>query len=564
MTTSMSGHWVIFSFFAWGHLRPVSNLAVALARKFPDITISFIVDASFASKSFGEIERNVKLGPDASVLSRIRHIPVGRAMAGMTPELAAKVATLDPRWVPCTSPAHSAELQAVFDAMMEERPFEDSMGKMWEPIDKPNFIVSDVMMGHVTPALKQKYGVPLYMWFVGSATSFTRSFGPTEKGGRAPGYIDECLAIEADPEKSKGRSFNEIAHGVWARSASFKDDVVRVKGLSPFYQWEDAPQTAWHPVLYDTLATGYLLMQATDGILLPSLVEIEREGVEGLIDWYAGGDDRKVLCLGPQLPPEYFFPTGSKKHAQLAGTEVRYNSPRATEPSSDQTDIDPSIAFLDDALDKYGVHSVIYVSFGSIFFPKARHVQILFERILALEQPMSFIFTTAAPNAFLSDELAKKIQDSGRGLVVPWAPQQAILAHAALGAFISHCGGGGTFESLSQGVPVIGWPFIGDQPAHALWMSEVLDTGFELLQVRDGLIKGNAFRGGPDGTAITGTDEAIAKEIDEVLKACQGEVGKRKRANAESVKQLIWDAHQPGGQIDQHLDLLKPFASKSN
>jgi hypothetical protein len=129
----------------------------------------------------------------------------------------------------------------------------------------------------------------------------------------------------------------------------------------------------------------------------------------------------------------------------------------------------------------------------------------------------------------------------------------------SLAAIVSHCGGGGTFESLSQGVPVIGWPGIGDQAPHALWMSEVLDTGFELVQIRDGPVKGKAYRGGPNGTEITGTDEAIAKEIDAVLDALMGEEGKRKRENAQRVKRLIWDAHQQGGQIDQHLDLLKPY-----
>ncbi|KZO99007.1 glycosyltransferase family 1 protein [Calocera viscosa TUFC12733] len=561
----MPGHWVIFTAFAWGHLRPESNLAVTLARKFPDVTISCIVDTDFASKSLAEIKRNDMLGNDDSVLSRIRLIPMGRAMAAMTPEVVANFATIDPRCLPFTPPADVVKIHAAFDAMMEERPFEDSMGKMWEPIDKPNFIVSDVMMGHVTPALKQKYGVPLYVWFVGSATALTRMYGATEKGGRAPTYVQECHAIEAVPEASNGMPFAKIAHQVWARSAYMKGDIIHIKGLPPIYQWEDLPQNTWYAGFYDTIAYGHPLLEVTDGVFLPTVMDIEREGIEGVMEWYAGSANREVLCLGPQLPPAYFSPTGSKKPSQLANTEVQYGYPGITRPSDTQPKLEPCIAFLDEVLDKYGVNSAIYISFGSIFFPRqATHVEILFDRILALEKPMPFIFTTSAPRALVSDELAKRIKDSGRGLMVPWAPQQAILAHPALGFILSHCGGGGTFESLSQGVPVIGWPFIWDQPAHALWISEVLDTGFELLQVRDGPIKGKAFRGGSNGTEITGTDEAIREEIDAVLKACQGPEGKRKRANAERVKQLIWDAHQPGAQIDQHLDSLKKFATIAN
>ncbi|CAD6202003.1 unnamed protein product [Miscanthus lutarioriparius] len=52
----------------------------------------------------------------------------------------------------------------------------------------------------------------------------------------------------------------------------------------------------------------------------------------------------------------------------------------------------------------------------------------------------------------------------GQGVVVRgWAPQMRILAHASTGAFLSHCGWNSVLESLWHGVPVVGWPLIGDQ-----------------------------------------------------------------------------------------------------
>ncbi|KZO99005.1 glycosyltransferase family 1 protein [Calocera viscosa TUFC12733] len=556
----MPAHWVIFSYFAWGHLRPVSNLAVTLARKFPDVTISCIVDADFVSQSLGEMKRNVSLGHDEWALDRIRLIPLGRTLAAFTPEFAALYPTLDPRLAPITPPADVQTLHAAFHAMMEERPFEDATGKTWEPITKPNFIISDMMLGNVCPALKKKYDLPLYIWYGGSATSLTRALGATEKGGRAPSYVEECHAIEGSPEKRMGRSFSDIAIDVWARSSSFQDDIIHVKGLPPFYQWEDFPQKTWYPAAYDWVAAGHPMFELSDGILLPTVADIELEGLAGVMDWYGG----TVLCVGPQLPAEYFNHYSAESSSQLASTEVQYDLPGVNKMASGKAQVDPCIAFLDDALDRYGAHSVIYISFGSVFFPNERHIQILFERMLGIDDPMAFIFTTAAPNAFLSEEFTKKIEESKRGLIVPWAPQQAILAHLAIGAIISHCGGGGTFESLSHGVPVIGWPFFADQPTHALWMSEVLDTGFELVQVRDGPFKGKAYRGGINGTEITGRDEAVAKEMEEVLSALRGEEGKRKRVNAQKVKQLIRDAHRPGGQIQQHLDALDRYVNATN
>lgn len=124
----------------------------------------------------------------------------------------------------------------------------------------------------------------------------------------------------------------------------------------------------------------------------------------------------------------------------------------------------------------------------------------------------------------------------------------------ALSWVLTHCGANSTLESLSAGVPTIAWPFMGDQPLHALWMSEVLDTGFELLQVRSGPGAKKAYRGGPEGTEIVGSEEAVREEIKSVLTMCQGEVGERKRANAQRVRDLIREARQKDGSVDKELE----------
>ncbi|KZT56226.1 glycosyltransferase family 1 protein, partial [Calocera cornea HHB12733] len=142
---------------------------------------------------------------------------------------------------------------------------------------------------------------------------------------------------------------------------------------------------------------------------------------------------------------------------------------------------------------EHGAHSALYISFGSVFFPQPSHLALLLHVLLALPKPMPFVLTLS--RGTLPEELDRQIERSGRGLVVTWAPQQTLLAHPALGWMLTHCGGGGTFESLALGVPVIAWPFSGDQPQHALWISEVLRSGFELLQVRTGAgAAGPAYR----------------------------------------------------------------------
>ncbi|CAI6363070.1 unnamed protein product [Macrosiphum euphorbiae] len=45
-----------------------------------------------------------------------------------------------------------------------------------------------------------------------------------------------------------------------------------------------------------------------------------------------------------------------------------------------------------------------------------------------------------------------------------WLPQRDILLHNNVKLFISHGGISGLYEALDDGVPVLGFPLVGDQP----------------------------------------------------------------------------------------------------
>jgi UDP:flavonoid glycosyltransferase YjiC (YdhE family) len=70
-----------------------------------------------------------------------------------------------------------------------------------------------------------------------------------------------------------------------------------------------------------------------------------------------------------------------------------------------------------------------------------------------------------------------------RGLVWPTrAPQKEILAHAAVGGFVTHCGWSSIVESLWFGVPTLSWPHADEQHFNAFTL--VADMGVaEALKV---------------------------------------------------------------------------------
>ncbi|GLJ32703.1 hypothetical protein SUGI_0657950 [Cryptomeria japonica] len=88
--------------------------------------------------------------------------------------------------------------------------------------------------------------------------------------------------------------------------------------------------------------------------------------------------------------------------------------------------------------------------------------------------------------AVLPKGLEERTKD--RALFVKWTPQLKVLAHPSVGGFLTHSGWNSTVESISMGVPMIGWPYCGDQFLNRRFAKEIRKVGldFKDMDVDDG------------------------------------------------------------------------------
>lgn len=195
-------------------------------------------------------------------------------------------------------------------------------------------------------------------------------------------------------------------------------------------------------------------------------------------------------------------------------------------------------------LDSHASASVIYVSFGS---NAKLSEEELVELALGLEasgKPFLWVVRSDATieGRDYNDVLPLDFftRTTQQGLIVPWAPQCNILAHHAVGGFLSHCGWNSTLESLWTGVPILACPRRGEQPINSRLIVKEWGTGIELQTNQDG--------------TFTRHDVNIG-----VQALLDGTIGQLARTKSQQLSKKLREAPFEGGH--SHSSLLE-FTSK--
>ncbi|CAH2033611.1 unnamed protein product [Thlaspi arvense] len=169
-----------------------------------------------------------------------------------------------------------------------------------------------------------------------------------------------------------------------------------------------------------------------------------------------------------------------------------------------------------DWLDTKSRNSVVFVNFGSITVMSAKQLQEFAWGLAATGKEFLWVIRPDLVDgdvAVLPPDFLTETAD--RRMLATWCPQEKVLAHPAVGLFLTHSGWNSTLESLSGGVPMVCWPFFAEQQTNCKFCRDEWEVGMEI-----------------GGDVKREEVEAVVREL------MDGEKGRKMREKAETWRGL--------------------------
>lgn len=233
------------------------------------------------------------------------------------------------------------------------------------------------------------------------------------------------------------------------------EGILRRKNLPPACMMKEAGSPLFKQHLNETLA-----MNRTSGLIINTFDGLEVQSLPHIANKFS-----KVYPIGPL-------------HAFL-NSKVRNASQLIASHASLWKAEQNCIAWLD----SQPLKSVLYVSFGTLAKRSISQLLEFWHGLVNSGHPFLWVIH---PDVILDEEketvIPEELQKGAKenGYVVDWAPQEEVLAHKAVGGFVTHCGWNSILESVMSRIPLICWPYTSDQNINADLVSNVLRIGVEL------------------------------------------------------------------------------------
>ncbi|XP_031371845.1 7-deoxyloganetin glucosyltransferase-like [Punica granatum] len=178
--------------------------------------------------------------------------------------------------------------------------------------------------------------------------------------------------------------------------------------------------------------------------------------------------------------------------------------------------------------------SVVYINFGSVAFLTSQQLIEFAMGIANSGHPFLWIIRPDLVNgdsAILPPDFNEETRT--RAFITAWCPQEEVLNHPSVGGFLTHCGWNSMIESMSAGVPMLCWPYFGDQQTNCKYACKDWEVGLEI-----------------DSNVKQEEVERLMKEL------MEGEKGKRMKKRAKDWKRLAFEATSEHGSSSTNLDKL--------
>nr|AFJ53015.1 UDP-glycosyltransferase 1 [Linum usitatissimum] len=276
--------------------------------------------------------------------------------------------------------------------------------------------------------------------------------------------------------------------------------IIEPKDTPSSLQGDDDETVIDHQVVFGAIQDA----KSADFILANTIQELEQDTLAGL----KLAHEAQVYAIGPIFPTEFT--------KSLVSTSLW--------SESDCTRW----------LNSKPLGSVLYVSFGT-FAHMAKPDLVEIARGFALSG-VSFLWTLRNDIVSSNDPdplpFGFREEVSDRAMIVGWCNQKEVLAHTAIGGFLTHCGWNSVLESTWCGVPMLCFPLFVDQFTNRKLVVDDWKVGINLI-----------------------SDRAVVTKEEVAMNANHLMVGKSRNELKERInglQKILVDAIKPSGSSKQN------------